>query len=309
VKRCPITYEEIPASARYSPAGLRLLSRRLRSLQDLPYSAEEQRQEAVLRAAKMSIQGVQPKLSARLNVAEGLFEVVDTGGEYILKPQTHFLEVPQNEDVTMRLAERAGIEVPLHGLVYSVDGTLTYFIKRFDRAGKQTKLAVEDFAQLSGRTRDTKYESSMEQVASIVEKYSTFPLLEKQKLFRLTVFNFLVGNEDMHLKNFSLIRRDGKLELTPAYDLVNTTIALRNVTEEVALPIGGKKRKLTRSLLVDYFGAERLRLTAAAIDDVLHEIAESFAEWETLVRISFLSDAMKRSYAELVAERRTILRV
>jgi serine/threonine-protein kinase HipA len=157
MNRCPITYQDIPSGARYSGDGLRLLSRRLNDLKELPYSAEEQVREAIARATKMSIQGVQPKLSARLNVAAEIFDIVDTGGRYILKPQIHYPEVPQNEDLTMKLAEIAGIEVPVHGLVYSKDRTLTYFIERFDRSGGKEKVPVEDFAQLLGMTRDDKY--------------------------------------------------------------------------------------------------------------------------------------------------------
>ena len=151
---------------------------------------------------------MQPKLSAALNVRDGVFEVVDLGGRYILKPQVErYKHLPENEDVTMRLAATVGIEIPLHGLVYSKDGSLTYFIRRYDRKGQKDKVHVEDFAQLSGASRDTKYDSSMERVADIVEKFCTFPAIEKLKLFKRTVFSFLVGNEDMHLKNFSLIVR------------------------------------------------------------------------------------------------------
>jgi serine/threonine-protein kinase HipA len=307
MSRCPITYKEIQSGERYSSEGLKKLSRRLRDLRDLPYSAEEQRQEAVARAAKMSIQGIQPKLSARLNIAQQIFEVVDTGGEYILKPQIQFPEVPQNEDLTMRLADACGIEVPLHGLLYSKDSSLTYFVKRFDRAGRKGKLHLEDFAQLLGKTRDAKYDSSMEQVVSVIEKYCTFPLVEKRKLFRLTLFNFLVGNEDMHLKNFSLIRREGKIELSPAYDLVNTTIALPNATEEIALPLGGKKRNLTRPLLIEYFGNERLILPQSVIQDVLAELSNAFSHWENWITISFLSDTMKEKYANIVLAHRKVL--
>ena len=136
MKRCPITYEEI-TSGEYSVRGLRLLARQLVHLDPFPYTAEEQRREAASRAAKMSIQGVQAKLSARLNVKEEVFDVVDTGGQYILKPQSNlYPELPQNEDLTMRLAADASIDVPLHGMVYSKDGSLTYFIKRFDRIGE-----------------------------------------------------------------------------------------------------------------------------------------------------------------------------
>jgi len=242
---CPITYE--PCSGRYSDKGLKLLSRQLTGLHDLPFSARELRQEAAARAGKMSIQGVQPKLSARLLIREQRFEIVDLGGTYILKPPIdNYPEVPENEDLTMRLAALAGIEVPPHGLLYGHDGAMTYFIKRFDRSGRKDKLHVEDFAQLSGRTRDTKYRSSMEQVAGLIETYCTFPAVEKVKLFRLTLFCFLTGNEDMHLKNFSVIRKNDVISLTPAYDLLNTTIAISRPVEEFALPIRGKKNRLTR---------------------------------------------------------------
>jgi serine/threonine-protein kinase HipA len=303
MNRCPITYNEIPNEVRYSIEGLKRLARQLKNLQEIPYSAEEQRQEAVIRASKMSVQGVQPKLSAILNIAKGKFEIVDIGGEYILKPQSHFPEVPENEDLTMKMAEAVGIEVPLHGLIYSKDGSFTYFIKRFDRIGRGTKLSLEDFAQLSGKTRDTKYDSSMEQVIAIIDKYCTFPLVEKVKLFRLTLFNFLIGNEDMHLKNFSLIRREGKIELSPAYDLVNTTIALRNVTEEIALPISGKKRNLTKLLLVDYLGKERLGLNGIVIQEVMTTLFSVSNVWKETVKKSFLSDPLKEKYLTLLQKR------
>jgi serine/threonine-protein kinase HipA len=306
MNRCLITYEEIPSGMRYSSAGLKILSRRLKGLRVLPYSAEQQRHEAVARASKMSIQGMQPKLSARLNVKKGQFDIVDTGGECILKPQSDFPEVPENEDLTMKLAASIGVETPVHGLLCSQDDSLTYFIRRFDRTG-QGKIAVEDFAQLSGKTRDTKYDASMEQVIHIVDTHCTFPAVEKVKLFRLTLFNYLVGNEDMHLKNFSLIRRDDKIELSPAYDLVNTTIALRGVQEEIALPIGGKKRNLSRSLLVGYFGRERLGLTDRVVDDVLARLEGAFGEWKRVITMSFLSDSAKRDYEDLVVKRSKVL--
>ena len=139
---CPITYSPC-GDNRYSKEGLRLLSTELTFLKDLEYTAEEQRIEAYNRAAKMSIQGIQPKLSAKLNIKEGKFGIVDKGGRYILKPQHHlYPEMPENEDLTMRLAGEIGLEVPLHGLIWSKDNSLTYFIKRFDRKGQNDKVPV-----------------------------------------------------------------------------------------------------------------------------------------------------------------------
>ena len=185
----------------------------------------------------MSIQGVQPKLSAVLSVKAGRFDVVDSGGEFILKPpSSSYPELPENEDLTMRLAAAAKVRVPLHGMLWAKDHTRTYFIRRFDRGRKGKKFAVEDFAQLLGKTRDTKYDSSMEQVAKTLD-YCTFPIVEGRELFRRTVFCFLAGNEDMHLKNFSLLTRDGKTTLSPAYDLLSSSLVLSN-PEELALRYG-----------------------------------------------------------------------
>jgi len=208
---CPITYQPC-GEENYSADGLKLLSRNLTQLNNLPLTQEEQLRESAARADKMSLQGVQPKLSARLNVKDGRFEIVDRNGEYILKPQNNFYpELPENESLTMKLAQMVDIELPSSGMIYSSDRKLTYFIKRFDRYGKSKKLSVEDFAQLAGKSRETKYDYSMEKVINLIDTFSTFPAIEKVKLFRLTIFNFLIGNEDMHLKNFSIITRDIKL--------------------------------------------------------------------------------------------------
>ena len=302
---CPITYQ--PCEGKYSIQGLRRLSRRLDALEDLP-TAAEQIHEAAVRVPKMSVQGIQPKLSATLNVSRRRFEVVDIGGHYILKPQNpNFPQLPENEDLSMRLAGAAGIDVPLHGLVYSKDDSFTYFIRRFDRISRNKKLAVEDFAQLLGLSRDTKYNASMEKVAAVIEKYCTFPALEKIKLFRLTLVNYLLGNEDMHLKNFSLITRDDKIELSPAYDIINTTIALANPQEEIALPLMGKKRKLDHFSLIDYFGRDRLNLTDLAIKTVLKKIESAFDLWIQLIHSSFLDTVLKNKYSKLVEARKTAL--
>ena len=297
---CPITYEPC-GDKKYSGKGLKLLSRNLTRLEDFPYTQEEQLREAAARAPKMSIQGVQPKLSAKLKVTEGIFEVTDRGGEFILKPQnTLYPQLPENEDLTMRLADKIGLEIPLHGLIYSKDQKLTYFIKRFDRYGKGNKYSVEDFAQLAGKSRDTKYDYSLEKVAGIIDNYCTFPAIEKIKLFKLTIFNFLTGNEDQHLKNFSLITKDNKVAFTPFYDLINTTISLANPIEEIALPLKGKKSKLNRKILVEYWGKERLGLNDQLLNQTLKTINDNFESWAALINKSFLSNEMKKKYSSLV---------
>jgi serine/threonine-protein kinase HipA len=303
MKRCPITYEEIN-SGRYSKTGLNKLNPALKELKQLPYTRKEQIQEAQKRMTKMSIAGVQPKLSAQLSIKNKTFQIVDINGSYILKPQLlNYEEVPENEDVTMKMAKAAGIEVPLHGLIYAKDDSLLYFIKRFDRTGNAGKIHVEDFAQVGGMSRETKYNYSMEKLISLIEQYCTFPMVEKMKLFRRTLFCYLCGNEDMHLKNFSFIYRDQKVELSPAYDLLNTTIILSSPSEEMALPLKGKKSNFTHHIFFKYFGEERLELNSKVLSNIKGEVWEAAEVWENLINISFLSEEKKEAYLEILDQR------
>jgi serine/threonine-protein kinase HipA len=322
MNRCPITY--LPcAHGHYSPEGIRLLSAKSTYLNSFPYTQSQQLELALGYADKLSIQGVQPKLSAVFDEDAATFKPIAKNGTFILKLQHRtFSELPQNEDLTMRLAKMVGIEVPLHGMIYSADQSLLYFIQRFDREKvvsvqnfskiangskgrrKSTlhKTSVEDFAQLASLSRDTKYDFSMEKLVPIIEKYCTFPLSEKQKLFRLTLFSFLIGNEDLHLKNFSLIRHAELTEFSPAYDLVNSAIVL-NSKEELALPLKGKKSNLSKDDLVSYYGHEKLGLPEPIIKQILEQYRSAIPKWEEWVGFSFLSDEKKASYLQLLKNR------
>lgn len=298
---CPITLEPVSDGERYSREGLRSLHPRLTDLKLLGLTHEEQLQEARRRADKMSIQGVQPKLSAILKPGDQRFEIVDQGGRFLLKPNPpQFEEVPANEALTMTMAEAVGIEIPPHGLLGAEDGGWVYVIRRFDREGRNTRLHVEDFAQLSGATRETKYGSSLEKVARVVEELCTFPAIELPKLATRLLFCFVTGNEDMHLKNFSLIVRNKVVMLSPAYDLLNTSLVLDNPKEESALPLGGKKSGMTRKLWLDYFMGERLGMTQRQINDILDPLAMAYETWTTQIKHSFLSTERKADYQALL---------
>jgi serine/threonine-protein kinase HipA len=305
MNRCPITYQPIGDDEVYSKSGLALLSRNLETLNPFPYSIEEQLRIASELAAKISIQGVQPKLSVQLDTKNGVFTIVERGGRFIIKPQNPlFPNLPENEDLTMKMAAAAGIDTPVHGLARGKDNSLFYFIKRFDRLKNNEKLAVEDFAQLAGMSRDTKYSYSVERIISLIDRYMTFPVLEKAKLFRLILFNFLTGNEDAHLKNYSVIVRGDKKELSPCYDLLNSTLALEGrASEESALPLSGKKKNFTRNDFFRYLGRDRLELTEKVIDAIGHDLEKSKTEWERLIRDSFLPAEKQDAYLELVGER------
>jgi serine/threonine-protein kinase HipA len=287
--KCPLTYQALPISGeKYSREGLKKLGRGLSSLHDLPYTQDGLQREAALRADKMSVQGVQLKLSAVLSIKAQGFSLVDTRGRYILKPQSlTYPALPENEDL-------------------SEDQSLVYFIRRFDREGHADKVPLEDFAQLSGKTRDTKYNASMEQLGELIERYCTFPLIEKAKLFQRSIFNFLVGNEDMHLKNFSLITIDEVVRLAPAYDFLNSSLVLRN-PEQLALPLRGKKRGLSRKDFVEYFAVTRLGLPQTLVESTLSALGKAVPQWDALIEASFLPDSFKMEYRQLVAQRAEII--
>lgn len=300
MNRCPITYE-LCGNNKYSEKGLRMIAPKLTNLNDLPYTAAELRQEAANRAKKLSIQGVQPKLSAAISVVEQEFKIVDQFGTYIIKPQNDlFPELPQNEDVTMKMAKAFGLDVPFHGMLYAKDGSLSYFIKRFDRYGKGKKIATEDFAQLTGNTRDTKYRFTMEKLVPVIDEFCSFPAIEKADFFKRVLFCYVTGNEDMHLKNFSLITKNGKTTLTPIYDFLNSSIVIKNPEEEIALTLKGKKSNLKATDFIDYYAKGRLRLNEKTVVTILEQMENAIPKWKELLEISFLSDEMKEKYLELL---------
>jgi len=301
---CPITLEPLPTEQCYSVAGLRSIHPKLTHLEPLEYSYEAQLREVRRRSDKMSIQGVQPKLSAVLKLKDCSFALVDRGGRFILKPNPlPYEEVPANEALTMRMAAAVGIKVPVHGLLRAVDDSLVYFVKRYDREGRSGKVHVEDFAQLSGATRETKYDSSLERVVQLVDQFCTFPAIERPKLAKRLLFCFLTGNEDMHLKNFSVWVQDGVVSLTPAYDLLNTSLVLENAKEESALPLDRRKKKLTQKLWLDYFCKERLKLSEAQIGRIIQELKDAMPVLEGLIRQSLLSEQLQLGYRKILHDR------
>jgi serine/threonine-protein kinase HipA len=150
---------------------------------------------------------------------------------------------------------------------------------------------------------------TMERIVNLIDAYCTFPAIEKMKLFKLVIFNYLTGNEDMHLKNFSIITVDNKVMLSPCYDLVNSTIEYMKPEEEIALPLKWKKKHLTRNVLVDYYGMEQCELTSRSIENILETIASSIPKWKELIDISFLSKEMISKYHNLLEARLSVMNI
>ncbi|MFV8357683.1 HipA domain-containing protein [Flavobacterium sp. XS1P32] len=133
-----------------------------------------------------------------------------------------------------------------------------------------------------------------------LENHFNFTAIKKADFFKRILFCYVTGNEDMHLKNFSLIIKNGKTALAPIYDFLNSTITIKNPAAEIALTLKGKKSNLKAVDFVDYYGKERLQLNEKTIASILEQMKKATPEWKELLEISFLSDDMKEKYLELL---------
>lgn len=259
----------------------------------------------------VAVPGVQPKLSLSLvndtiqDINKGRLTVVGAlGGNYIFKPPSdHFPEMPENEHVTMRIAEAFGINVVKSSLIRLQSGELSYITKRIDRTDTGEKIHMLDMFQITEAF--DKYKSSMEKIGKALNEYSDNTLLDKVYFLELAIFSFLTGNNDMHLKNFSMINTGDKWILAPAYDLLNVAIVNPDDTEELALTLEGKKKKLKW----EHF--ERLGKMLELNDKQIRGITKRFQKNKTIaikwIDNSFLSKEYKEKYKNLLEERYAIL--
>jgi serine/threonine-protein kinase HipA len=252
-----------------------------------------------------ALSGVQRKVSLRLENESRTLHVATEGGRFILKPQAQtFPHLPENEHLTMRMAERVGIAIAPCGLVELKDKSLAYVARRFDRTDDGKKLLQEDFCQLDQRSPKDKYDSSAERCAKLVNRYASAPGVEAAKLFRLMVFVWWTGNGDMHLKNFSLLRWiDGNYRLSPAYDLLSTRLVMAD--DLLALSVDGNKKNVTRRQWMKY--AEHCRVTPRAAERILREIVAALDDCTAMIGRSALPDEMKTAYATLIRTRGPVL--
>jgi len=256
----------------------------------------------------ISVPGVQPKLSLDFKGRggkESRLTIVGLWGRFILKPPFEdYPEMPELEDVTMHMSELLNINTAEHSLVKLKSGELAYISKRFDRP-KNGKLHVEDMAQLTGTLTENKYRSSMEKVGKAILKYSSYPGIDALRLFELTLFSFITGNSDMHLKNFSIIRNeDDEIMLSPAYDLLSTKLLIPKDKEDLALPLNGKKNNFKKKDF-DLFSSQ-LGINEAALKKIYDRFGDSFSEMRILINKSFLSKVMKEKYTALLEVRRKV---
>lgn len=254
----------------------------------------------------VAVPGVQAKLSMSLvkktkeNSDTRLTVVGALGGHFILKPPSDkFPEMPENEHLTMRIAASFGIQVVPSSLIRLLSGELSYITKRVDRTHTGSKIHMIDMFQITEAF--DKYRSSMEKVGKALGSYSTNTLLDKTFYFDLAVFSFLTGNNDMHLKNFSMMEGPSGWVLSPAYDLLNVAIILPDDPEELALTLVGKRKKLKR----EHFErlGNSLGLTSKQIKGSFNRMIKNKSTAIDWIDLSFLSENMKMAYKDLLEEK------
>ncbi|MCS4167663.1 HipA domain-containing protein [Sphingobacterium sp. BIGb0116] len=251
-------------------------------------------------AERLAITGVQPKISLSLNGEKGnkRLTLVGLWGDYILKPQSkEYLLMPEVEDLTMHLAALFKIETAKHALIRTSTGELAYITKRFDRK-KGKKIHVEDLCQLSQLLTEQKYNSSYERVGKIIKQFASNTGLDAIKYFRLVLFSFLTGNNDMHLKNFSLMHTNHGVLLSPAYDLINVNLIYPKDKEDMALTLGGRKRKIKRSDFNQL--AQSLGISELVRDNIYKDFRRNADKVKEIIDHSFLTDDFKEKYVQIV---------
>lgn len=274
----------------------------------LPYFLSDMEQLAKEAALlSVTVPGVQPKLSLgwirdelrdgqrnRLTIMNAL------EGHYILKPPNpKYDQMPENEHLSMKLAELFKIDVVPSGMIRLVSGELCYLTKRIDRNHDGSRIHMIDFLQIL--ELEDKYKGTMETLGKTIGELSINTLLDKLRFFELTIFSYITGNNDMHLKNFSMWLSETGWILSPAYDLLNTKIILSGDREDMALLLGAKKKNYNKGYF-DSFGAV-LKLNEKQINSVYKRLEKWLPDASGLIDRSFLTKERKTAYKELINSR------
>lgn len=260
---------------------------------------------------KMGIPGVQRKLSISLEKSKqgsgNLSRLTIVGyldGNYILKPPTKkYPYMPEIEGLTMQLADLAGLPVAAHGLIKLKNNQLAYITKRFDREGKR-KIAVEDLCQLSLKQTEAKYKSSSERAAKVIRYYSSVPGHDCLIFFELLFFSFLVGNADMHLKNFSFFTEEiNNIHFAPCYNLLATRLLIpaHEDSEELTLTMNGKKSNFR---LKDFltFG-KGMDIPEKVLLRSITKMIDCWPIWEQKIKKSFITAELQEKLSALIQGR------
>lgn len=296
--RCLCCHKPVETNERYHPRCLNRLFDTTRQPQ-IPFGVADLPGIVIKAEGRMSISGVQAKISIRLDKTTGTIEAVVTGATHILKPESdRFPQIPQNENLCMNMAEELGMRVPPHGLFAMSDGKLCYIIKRFDRAGDGSKIPNETTFQILGSA--DKYTGSLEQVGKAIRTHAANVGLDTIDFFERALFCFLTGNGDMHLKNWALLGQGKDIALAPCYDLVGSNLYIEN-EEDSALTINAKKNKLKRA---DFEAlAKNLQIDAKAAANVFDKLAHAKETLREMIANSELRTDLRQELMSILGKR------
>ena len=260
-----------------------------------------------------TVPGVQKKLSLHLvsDSNKPRLTLVNYPTGYILKPQVaEFEALPESEQLIMTMADMAGISTVPHALIKGNKG-LAYITKRVDRnltGDKVEMLAMEDFCQLDLRLTEDKYRGSYERCAKIIKQYSSRVGIDMAEFYIRLVFCFIVGNSDMHLKNFSLIETaegSGEYVLSPAYDLLPVNANMPADKEEFALAMNGKKMNIRKGDFLKF--ADTCGISRQTAEKLIENLVKLTSKWIAMCDKSLLPDDLKDRLRKIIAERSEVL--
>lgn len=261
---------------------------------------------------RLAITGVQPKLSLELleEKQNNRLTIVGLWGGYIFKPPYNkYPEMPEIEDLTMHLAEISGIRTSVHGLIRMQSGELGYITKRFDRSidkDRINKIYTEDFCQLTETLTANKYNGSLEKLGKTIQNFSEYSGLDKLSFLELSLFCFLTGNTDMHLKNFSLYKNPyNEITLSPAYDLIASKLLIPSDEDESALTINGKKRNIRKEDFIAL--AVNMGIENKVIVNTFNKFGSKIDIYMELIEKGFISNKTKTIFKKLILEKAKVL--
>lgn len=281
----------------------------------LPYTRDNIEELALLiLQSNTSVTGAQPKLSLEINRGgknePDKLTIVGLWGNFILKPQSSKYHcMPELEDLTMKLAEVAGISTAPHGLIAMQDGELAYITRRMDRGTKGEKYSMLDMCQLTNRLTEHKYRGAYIQLAETIRRYSAASMLDVQRFWEIVIFSWITGNSDMHCKNFSLLNKDGMgYLLSPAYDLLAVWLTGINDHDELAMPLIGHGAENGKTIggfhRTSFIEAmEKSGIQTQIAEKIINKFFLYVNKWLALIDDSFLPKELKSDYKKLIKER------
>ena len=324
IKVCPSTL--MPGFSGYSPRAIKMLfdGVAVSPILDIDFEKEWGQQQARDNMSNMSISGAQEKFSALVDNGHIRLSHQGEQATHILKPAPFNLglstrkQIPANEHLTMQIAAQVyGIRTAANGLCFSSSGQPVYITKRFDVVGSVKDCSQEDFAAIlqmteQGNDSNFKYHGNYAQIADAIRKIIPAWMPQMEQFFKMVVFNYLFGNEDAHMKNFSMVNRGNEYFLAPAYDLINTCVHIQSGSDLGLMD--GLSPEIEKSETYERTGhpcrldferfAERIGLPKKRADMVLSMFMDIPQETYALINRSFLNDKMKRIYKRVIEERK-----